>query len=112
MARDPVISRITTERRQHPTRRKLLTDLANRLGRPVVTFFTSFRYPVSTDDTDVEMMDGLLRTLDAKNGVASISSSPGGSGLAAERMTNMLRSYSDTGEYWVKSTVTSGRWRK
>ena len=28
-------------------------------------------------------------------------SSPGGSGLAAERMINVLRSYSGTGEYWA-----------
>lgn len=102
MARNPVVSQIITERRQgHPTRQKLFSDLTDRLGRPVVTFFTSFRYPVSIDDTDVEMMEGLLRTLDMENGVAVIISSPGGSGLAAERMINLLRSYSNTGEYWA-----------
>ena len=102
MARNPVVSQIITERRQgHPTRQKLFSDLTDCLGRPVVTFFTSFRYPVSIDDTDVEMMEGLLRTLDMENGVAVIISSPGGSGLAAERMINLLRSYSNTGEYWA-----------
>ena len=56
-------------------RQKLFSDLTDRLGRPVVTFFTSFRYPVSIDDTDVEMMEGLLRTLDMENGVAELLAS-------------------------------------
>ena len=102
MAEGPVISRILDERNQsHPTRQRLFRKLEKSLGRPVVTFFTSFRYPVSIDDADVEMMEGLIRTLDVAQGIAIIISSPGGSGLAAERMINLLRTYSGTDEYWA-----------
>lgn len=102
MTRDPIISKILNERNQaHPTRQQLFSELGRELGRPVITFFTSFRYPVSIDDADVEMMEGLLRTLDTAQGIAIIISSPGGSGLAAERMINLLRSYSGTNEYWA-----------
>lgn len=100
--RDPVISMVQTERTQgHPTRRQLFLDLGDKIGRPVVTFFTSFRYPVEMRDDDVEIVEGLLRTLDLSQGVAVMINSPGGSGLAAERMINLLRSYSGTGEYWA-----------
>lgn len=102
MAEGSVISRILNERNQgHPTRQGLFRQLEKHLRRPVVTFFTSFRYPVSIDDADVEMMEGLLRTLDVARGIVIIISSPGGSGLAAERMINLLRTYSGTDEYWA-----------
>ncbi|CAI8014650.1 Uncharacterized protein mlr3804 [Geodia barretti] len=57
--------------------------------------------PVALGDEDVEMVEGLLRTLNLSNGIAIVINSPGGSGLAAERMINLLRSYSGTGEYWA-----------
>lgn len=99
---DPVISKVQTEQTQaHSTRRQLFFDLAEVLGRPVFTFFTSFRYPVAMGDEDIEILEDLLRTLDLSKGIAVIISSPGGSGLAAERMINVLRSYSGTGEYWA-----------
>ena len=53
------------------------------------------------EDEDVETLEDILRTLDLSNGLAVMISSPGGSGLAAERMINVLRSYSGTGEYWA-----------
>ena len=99
---DPVSSIVQTERTQgHPTRRGLFVDLGSQIGRTVITFFTSFRYPVALGDEDVEMVEGLLRTLNLSNGIAIVINSPGGSGLAAERMINLLRSYSGTGEYWA-----------
>ena len=102
MKRDPVISIVQTERIQaHATRRQIFVDLGAELDRPVVSFFTSFRYPVALDDQDVEMLEGLLGTLDLSQGIAVMISSPGGSGLAAERMINLLRSCSGTGEYWA-----------
>ena len=41
----------------------LFVDLGSQIGRTVITFFTSFRYPVALGDEDVEMVEGLLRTL-------------------------------------------------
>lgn len=102
MSNDPVISAIQTEANQrHDTRRGLLVSIGNELERPVVAFFTSFRFPVALDDQDVQMLEDLLRTLDLSKGLAVMVSSPGGSGLAAERIVQVLRSYSGTGEYWA-----------
>ena len=102
MANNLVISKVLDERNQrHSTRRQLFTELEEQIGRPVVTFFTSFRYPAAIDDSDVEMLEDSLRTLNLSKGVAIMISSPGGSGLAAERIINLLRSYSDTNEYWA-----------
>ncbi|MCY4340038.1 MAG: hypothetical protein OXE48_01495 [Gammaproteobacteria bacterium] len=102
MSNDPVISAIQTETHQkHDTRRGLLVAIGRELDRPVVAFFTSFRFPVALDDQDVQMLEDLLRTLDLSKGLAVMVSSPGGSGLAAERIIRVLRSYSGTGEYWA-----------
>ena len=100
--RAPIISDVQTERTQaHPTRKQLFLDLEQHLKRPVVTFFTSFRYPVAIENEDVDMLEGMLRSLDLANGVVVMINSPGGSGLAAERIINLLRAYSGTGKYWV-----------
>lgn len=102
MPNEPVVSAIQTESNQrHDTRRGLLVSIGTKLDRPVVAFFTSFRFPVALDDQDVQMLEDLLRTLDLSKGLAVMVSSPGGSGLAAERIIRVLRSYSGTGEYWA-----------
>ena len=98
----PLISKVQTERKQgHSTRQQLFLDLEQHLKRPVVTFFTSFRYPVAIGDEDVDMLEGMLRSLDLTNGVTLMVNSPGGSGLAAERIINLLRTYSGTDKYSV-----------
>jgi len=97
-----VIQQVLTEREQrHETRRPILLQLEQLLDRPVVTFFTSFRYPVAIEDGDADMLEGVLRKLDLGNGIALVINSPGGDGLAAERIVNVCRSYSGTGEYWA-----------
>lgn len=107
MKNNPIISIVQTERTQaHGTRRQLLADLGHNLDRPVIAYYTSFKYPVMMVDEDVDMLEGLLRTLDLTRGLAVMISSPGGSGLAAERMINLFRSYSGTGEYW---TIVPGK---
>lgn len=97
-----IYDRVLEEENQgHSTRRGLLTTLSNQLSRPVVTFFTSFRYPVMIQDDDADMLEGVLRSLDLSDGLALCISSPGGDGLAAERIVNMCREYSGTDEYWA-----------
>lgn len=99
---DPVISQVLNERNQgHDTRRRLYARLETMLGRPVVAYFTSFRFPVMIEDTDADMLAGVLQKLDLSKGLALMISSPGGDILAAERIVNVCRSCSDTGEYWV-----------
>lgn len=58
------------------------------------------------DDADADMLEGILQKLDLTNGLALLISSPGGSGLAAERIINICRNYSVTGEY---SAIVPGK---
>jgi len=99
---DSVISKVISERNQdHTTRRHLFHELEILLGRPVVTLFTSFTYPVMLGDKDIDMLAGILQTMNLSKGIGLVISSPGGDGLAAERLINVCRSYSSTGDYWA-----------
>lgn len=98
----PVIGCVLDERGQsQETRKAVLNKLEKALGRPVVSLFTSFKYPVILSDDDADMLEAVLQTMNLKNGFALLLSSPGGSGLAAERIINICKKYSGTGEYWV-----------
>lgn len=99
---DPVVLQVLSERNQnHDTRKQLFLELEEEIKRPIVTFFTSFTYPVMLEDSDVDMLAGILQKLDLSNGLALVISSPGGEGLAAERMINVCRNYSGTSDYWA-----------
>jgi hypothetical protein len=90
------------ERNQdHSTRSGLFAKLEEELDKPVISFFTSFNLPVMLEDNDVDMMAGALQGMDLAKGLVVVVSSPGGDGLAAERMISVCRSYSQTSEYWV-----------
>lgn len=97
-----VFQQVSREQAQaHETRQPLFKRLAKELGRPVVSFFTSFRYPVMIEDGDAAMLEGVLQKMDLADGFALVISSPGGDGLAAERIINICRSYSGTGDFWA-----------
>ena len=99
---NPVISKVMIEEGQsHETRKVIFEQLEKMLGRPVVALFTSFRYPVMIEDTDADMLEGILQKIDLSDGLALVINSPGGDGLAAERIINICRSYSNTGEFWT-----------
>ncbi|MFH1258962.1 MAG: hypothetical protein ABII74_03975 [Elusimicrobiota bacterium] len=99
---EPVIQQVMIEQNQGPeTRKKIFIELENELKRPVVSFFTSFRFPVMIEDTDADMLEGILQKVDLSNGLVLFISSPGGDGLAAERIINVCRSYSKTNDYWI-----------
>jgi hypothetical protein len=99
---DPVITRVLAERsQQHQTRKSLYFKLEEELQRPVIAYFTSFRYPVAVEDSDADMLEGLLQGMDLSKGLALMISSPGGDGVAAERIIKVCKSYSGTGEFWV-----------
>jgi serine dehydrogenase proteinase len=99
---------ISAERSQTPdTRVPLFAEVEKHLGgRTLVSFSTSFRYPVEIDDDDCDMLQSILQTIDVSKGLALMISSPGGDGLAAERIVNTCRAYSGTGDYWA---VVPGR---
>jgi len=98
----PIIHKVFTEQIQAPeTRKGIFIELENALKRPVVSYFTSFVYPVMIEDKDAEMLESILQTMDLSDGLTLFISSPGGLGVAAERIINICRSYSGTGEYWA-----------
>jgi len=97
-----VLERVLDEQLQrHSTRQDLYDELERQVGLPVVALFTSFAYPVMMEDGDADMLEGVLQKCDLSDGFALLLSSPGGSGLAAERIINTCRSYSGSGEYQV-----------
>ncbi len=97
-----VIQQVLEERFQgHDTRKRLYLELKNEVGVPIISFFTSFTYAVTIEDNDADMLEGILQKCDLSKGFALLLSSPGGSGLAAERIINICRSYSGTEEYTV-----------
>lgn len=98
--RDSVISRVLEEAQQGPATRHLLYEaIEEHLRMPVLSYFTSFGYRVMIDDVDANMIESALQSMDLSKGVALLISSPGGSGEAAERIINSLRSYSKTNEF-------------
>ncbi|MEW6533316.1 MAG: hypothetical protein AB1473_20965 [Thermodesulfobacteriota bacterium] len=98
----PVVANVLAEQQQtHETRKHVLDGLESALGRPVVTLFTSFKLPAMLDDGDADILEGVLQKVDLSKGLALVLSSPGGDGLAAERIINVCRQYSGTGEYWA-----------
>lgn len=97
-----VIQQVLEERLQgHSTRKDLYLQLGKEIGVPIISFITSFTYAVKIEDNDADMLEGVLQKCDLAKGFALLLSSPGGSGLAAERIINVCRSYSATGEYTV-----------
>ncbi|MFQ5421203.1 MAG: hypothetical protein ACE5EY_12675, partial [Anaerolineae bacterium] len=101
------IQRVLNEQGQgHETRKGLFRSLETAFNRPVVSYFTSFTFPVMIDDGDADILEGLLQKTDLSTGLAVLISSPGGDALAAERLINICRTYSDTNEYW---TIVPGK---
>jgi len=98
-----VHKQINVEVNQTPeTRVRLFKKLQKELeNRTLVTFFTSFIYPVDITDDDCDMLQSILQNIDCSNGLVLMVSSPGGDGLAAERIVNACRAYSGTGDYWA-----------
>lgn len=91
---------MTEQNQGHETRQGIFRALEQKLERPIVSFFTSFRYPVMMENADADMLEGVLQKMDLSNGLALLISSPGGDSLAAERIINVCRSYSKKNEYW------------
>jgi hypothetical protein len=81
---------------QTPKRRQeLLCELGEVLGRTVVAYFTSFKYAVTIDQSDVDMLEEVLRSTKISNGLCLVLNSPGGDSVAAERIIRICRVYSD-----------------
>lgn len=96
----PFFQKVMTEVNQgHETRKKLFAEIESELTLPVISYFTSFNYPVMIEDSDADILEGLLQKMDLTNGLALLINSPGGIGIAAERIINICRHYSGTKEF-------------
>jgi len=97
-----VFKQVQEERHQgHNTRKKLYIKLEKQLKLPIISFYTSFIYPVMIEDSDADMLEHVLQHCELKNGFILMISSLGGSALAAERIINICRNYSGTGKFQV-----------
>ena len=100
MSKMPVLLMANSEHTQnHDMRKKLLHDLSDKFEKPVITFFTSLHMHAPINDEDVFVMKDIVRTVDLSNGLVIMIESHGGYGLSAERIINLLRTLSGTGEY-------------
>lgn len=97
----PIQSIQEEQTQSHSTRIKYFKLLESHFKKPVVSYYTSFNHPVMVDDTDAEMLEGVLQRIDVSKGFCLLINSPGGLGLAAERIINVCRSYSGTKAYDV-----------
>jgi hypothetical protein len=79
----------------HSTRVEIIKSIEKDIGRKVLAFFTTFSFPAGIYQGDAAMLEGVLRKMDLKKGLTLIISSPGGSGLEAERIVNVCRTYSN-----------------
>jgi len=88
----------------HPQRQHLYEEIeaAFKKKRKVVTFCTSFVFPVIMEDRDADIIEEVLQNtdLDGKE-LLLILNTPGGDALTAERIVNICRSYSDGGRFSV-----------
>lgn len=76
-------------------RQRIIKRIENELQKTVVTFFTSFRFPVMIDDDDAVILQEVLQNTRIQDqGLVLILNSLGGLGLAAERIINVCKSYS------------------
>ena len=96
---------VQEERRQgHSTRHELYREIEAQLGegKKLVAFFTSFMWPVILDDSDVDMLEEVLRnTLSNNDQLFLLLNCPGGEALAAERIISICRSFSHANSFVV-----------
>jgi len=78
----------------HELRKDLFQKLEDIYGKTVISFFTSFRFAAPIIDKDADMLESVLQKTKILRGLLLIINSQGGSGLAAERIIKVCRTYS------------------
>jgi len=88
--------KLLNETQQTPkTRQKIIEKIEEQLDKTILTFFTSFKFPVTIEDADAVIIEEVLQNTEfGRGGFALVLNSAGGSGLAAERIINICRAYS------------------
>lgn len=98
-SRPSLIGKVQQEYLQaHETRKKLISAIEKRFDRRVVVFQTSFSLREGfIGDDDATMLEEILLNGKIRKDLLLIINSPGGFGLAAERVVNVCRRYSSNG---------------
>lgn len=93
----PTVVNLLTEINQMPAIRQALLELLETEydGRCVLVYFTAFNQNAPIGDTDADIIEGALQKSDLSHGLSLIINSPGGDGLAAERIINVCCSYAE-----------------
>lgn len=93
------IGKILSEAAQSPERRQpLLKTLQGNLKKKIVVFMTSFFFDNGLiTDEDAQMLEEVLLSSGIRKDLLLIVNSPGGFGLAAERIVKVCRTYSKNG---------------
>lgn len=98
----PVLQQLLVEKQQgFESRRWVYQEIEKILGRTLITYFTSFTYPVSIEMRDAQVLEDILRKMDLEKGIALCINSPGGDGVTAERIVKICREYSGTKDFWA-----------
>lgn len=93
-----VFLRVLGEAQQLPSlRQPLIIRLEKILRAKVITYFASFqKWDGQLSDSDAEMIENILASEHKGGGpVVLVCNSSGGQGMAAERIVNICRSYSN-----------------
>ena len=83
-------------------RKDLIAKIEKKLKAKVIVYFTSFnKEEAMVSDNDAEMIENILSVEHSGGKVILILNCAGGSGLAAERIVNVCRAYSN-GDFEVR----------
>jgi ATP-dependent protease ClpP protease subunit len=88
----------------HGTRKRLYEEIEDKLGPDsrLIAYFTSFRHPVTISDEDCDMLEEVLRASSMRDKhLYLMLNSPGGDGIAAERIVKVCRAYSNEHRFTV-----------
>ena len=92
---DSPFIKIVKEVNQTPeVRQELIKRLEKKMEAKVVTLFTTFTGAGMITNEDAEMLESILSFEQDNQKLVLVLNSPGGLGLAAERIVNVCRSYS------------------
>lgn len=80
----------------HSLRTPYLNEIKkHREGRAIISFFISFQSQTPLSQVDADMIEEILANTDTSKGITLILDAPGGDGLAAERIIQVCKAYSD-----------------
>ncbi len=99
-------AKVLGEANQDPTiRRHLYPKIENQLGanKRLVSFFTTFQWPVQLEDRDADMLEEVFQNCCAAGSreLVLLLNCPGGDALAAERIVNVCHSFSKNNKFSV-----------